>query len=114
MERGASAPKSRRFNSTGPDTGLALKQKSKINRTEKLILAARAILAWERLWPALWPGLAFVGAWAALALLGVFSFVPVFVHVLLLFGLTVAAIYFFWRETQAISLPHWEEGARRL
>src|SRR5262245_1642796 len=114
MERGAPPADSRRPDSARSDTRLALKKNGTLTRTEKLIIAARAILAWERLWPALWPGLAFVGAWATLSLFNVFAFLPGFIHVLGLFALTGAAGYFFWRNLQSLRVPRWDEGTRRL
>ena len=44
------------------------------------LMAARAGLALEYLWPALWPAVGLAGLFIAAALLDLFSFVPVWLH----------------------------------
>jgi len=77
-------------------------------------LLARAALLWERLWPALWPPLGVAGLFVTLALSGLFTLLPGWLHlvVLALFacGFCVALVAGFrgWR------LPDRGEGDRRL
>ena len=46
------------------------------SRIERRIAFARAALLWERTWPRLWPATGIVGAFVALALLGIFPHLP--------------------------------------
>jgi len=48
--------------------------------TRRLVLA-RAAIFWERLWPALWPSVAIVGTFAALALFEIWQRLPIWLHI---------------------------------
>jgi uncharacterized protein (TIGR02302 family) len=83
-------------------------------RARRYIAFSRLILWWERIWPALWPALGFIGAYAILALFGVLAALPASLHVLIVLGLCGVAVYFLWRRLARIDPPVWEEAARRL
>jgi uncharacterized protein (TIGR02302 family) len=53
---------------------------------------SRAALVWERLWPALWPGICVAGVFAVAALFDLFSLVPGTVHTALLAGFAAALL----------------------
>ncbi|HUO89268.1 MAG TPA: TIGR02302 family protein [Rhizomicrobium sp.] len=83
-------------------------------RTERLIAWSRAAIAWERVWPALWPASGIAGVFAAAALFDAFAPLPWTLHALILAGAITAiglCLYFGFRE---VRLPGWSEGARRL
>jgi uncharacterized protein (TIGR02302 family) len=84
------------------------------DRIERLIALARAAIAWERVWPALWPASGILGAFAALALLGAFAYIPSGLHTLALLGILGASGYFLYRNLESFRAPDWSEGARRL
>ena len=87
---------------------------SKASRIERLVLAARATLAWERLWPLLWPATGIAGLGLAAALFGVLAPLPWILHALILSCLVTAiglALYF---NLTRFVLPRWEDAARRL
>ena len=83
-------------------------------RADRYVRWSRAALAWERVWPALWPASGIAGLFAATALFDLFAPLPWTVHALIL-GAAIAAtglaLYFGFRDLQ---LPGWLEGARRL
>ncbi|MFA5122262.1 TIGR02302 family protein [Zavarzinia sp.] len=83
-------------------------------RLARRLLAARLVLAFEALWPALWPGLGVIGTFAALALAGVFEHVSPVVHAILL-GLFGLALVVGWRRVPAaLRLPDTARARRRL
>ncbi|MGA7675994.1 MAG: DUF4175 family protein [Rhizomicrobium sp.] len=87
---------------------------SKASRIERWVFAARAILAWERLWPLLWPASGFAGVGLAAALLDAFAPLPWFLHALVLACFVTAiglALYF---NLTRFAWPRWEDAARRL
>ena len=87
---------------------------SKADHIERLVLAARAILAWERLWPLLWPASGIAGLGLAAALFDVLAPLPWLLHALILAGLVTAiglALYF---NLTRLVWPRWEDAARRL
>lgn len=84
------------------------------DRIERFIGLARAALAWERLWPALFPIAAIAGLYASAALFGAFDYIPAEAHALLLAASAVAAGFFLQRNFRDFALPHWHDGARRL
>ena len=67
-------------------------------RAERFVTVARLILFWERVWPAMWPGLGIIGAAMILALVGLFGIIPGAVHAVLLLAFFGALIYAFWRS----------------
>ena len=49
-----------------------------------LLDLARAGLAWEYFWPALWPATALAGLFAAAALFNLFALLPIWLHLIIL------------------------------
>ncbi|HEX4302713.1 MAG TPA: DUF4175 family protein [Rhizomicrobium sp.] len=87
---------------------------SRAEKTGRYVALSRAALAWERVWPALWPASGIAGVFAAAALADVFAPLPWVLHALILAGTITAvglALYFGLR---GVRLPSWAEGARRL
>ncbi|MBL6852928.1 MAG: DUF4175 domain-containing protein [Alphaproteobacteria bacterium] len=87
---------------------------SKAEHTERLILASRGALLWERVWPALWPASAIAGVFVAAALFDLFSPLPWAVHALILAGAITGIGLCLYFSFQNFRLPSWSEGARRL
>ena len=81
---------------------------------ERYVLSARLALLWERIWLAMWPGIGIVGIGMAIALLGLFSFVPGYIHAILLMIFFISAGYFFWSTFSKVRAPNWVDGARRV
>jgi uncharacterized protein (TIGR02302 family) len=81
---------------------------------ERWIAFARAALLWERTWPRLWPATGIVGAFVALALLGIFPHLPSVLHALILLATISGIGYFIWARFQTFRFPDWTEAARRL
>jgi hypothetical protein len=79
-----------------------------------MIQAARAVVLWERVWPALWPGMGFLGLYFVLALTGLLEFLPSAIRVLLLIVTGASLFISFWRTFGPIRRPAWFDGARRL
>ena len=76
--------------------------------------AARAVLAFERLWPALWPPLGVLGAFLCLALLDLPALLPPLLHALLLAVLAGAVGVALWRGLRGLRLPDVAAADRRL
>jgi uncharacterized protein (TIGR02302 family) len=83
-------------------------------KAERFVATARLILLWERIWPAMWPGLGIFGAGMILALTGAFAFIPGAVHAVLLLAFFGALLFVFWRSFARFRNPRWEDGARRV
>ncbi len=83
-------------------------------RAEQFIALARLILLWERIWPAMWPGMGIVGLGMMLALVGLFGVIPGAVHAVILLALFGAIGFAFWRSFARFRGPRWEDGARRV
>jgi uncharacterized protein (TIGR02302 family) len=84
------------------------------SRVGRFVAAARAVLAWERIWPALWPATGILGAGLAAALLDAFAPLAWPLHALILACFVTAislALYFNLRD---VHWPRWDEGARRV
>ncbi len=78
------------------------------------MLLARAALAWEQFWPALWPTVGVVGLFLALALFDLLPLLPGWLHGLVLGVFLAAAIYGLWRLGPALRWPSAEAARRRL
>lgn len=96
------------------DSPAGLPDDRRAARTRRFISLARLILWWERVWPALWPALGFLGVYAMLALFGILPVLPGGIHVLIVLGLVGVAIYFLWKRLALVRQPEWGEAARRL
>ncbi|MGQ0742132.1 MAG: TIGR02302 family protein [Alphaproteobacteria bacterium] len=83
-------------------------------RARRFVAAARALLFWERYWPALWPASGFAGIYAVLALAGVFSQIPSALHAAALVALFGAAGFSLWWNLQRTAFPRWGDAARRV
>src|SRR5690349_2173421 len=57
---------------------------SRTDETARYVVLSRAALAWERVWPALWPASGIAGLFVAAALFDVFSPLPWALHALIL------------------------------
>lgn len=69
---------------------------------------------WERAWPALWPAVGVAGLFLAIALLGLLSAVPGWLHGLLLLGFAAVFASRMWRGIRHIQPPTDAEARRRL
>ena len=87
---------------------------SPTRRVERYVAAARAAVAFERLWPALWPATGVVGAFLAVALLGLVDWLAWPIHALLLASLVTASGVLLYGSLRKFSWPGWHDGARRL
>lgn len=75
---------------------------------------ARATMLWERAWPALWPAVGVAGLYLAIALLGLLSAIPGWLHGLLLLGFTVIFASRIWHGIRRIKPPTNAEAKRKL
>ena len=66
---------------------------------------ARAALAWERVWPACWPGLAVLGGFLVLGLFDLLPLLPGVLHAALLLGFGAALVIAFAAITRRTVLP---------
>lgn len=78
------------------------------------IVRARAVLLWERIWPALWPLGGTVGAFLVLSLLDVWRELPWWLHIAGLVAFAVAAAASIWWAARAWRPATYEEARRRL
>ncbi len=76
--------------------------------------AARAVLLFERLWPAIWPALGVLGAFAAAALLGLVAMLPPLLHLALLAAVAALAAALLVRGLRRVAVPGPAESDRRL
>lgn len=86
----------------------------KADRTGRFIALARAAIAWEHVWPALWPATGLLGAYAAAALLGLPFILGGTLQGLLLLAVLAAAGYLLYRNFRAFRWPEWYDAARRV
>ena len=84
------------------------------DRIGRHVAAARAILAWERIWPALWPATGIVGVGFAAALLDAFAPLAWPLHALILASFVTAIALTLSFNLRDVAWPRWHEGARRL
>ncbi len=87
---------------------------SEAGRLDAFIAGERAILAWERVWPALWPASAIVGLFAAAALFGLPALLPWPLHALILAAVITATGLSLYFACEGLRWPGRVEGARRL
>lgn len=84
------------------------------DRAERYVRIARALVGFERLWPALWPATGIAGLAIAAALFGLFAALPWPLHSLILACLVTAIALTLYFQLESLRWPGWEEGARRL
>ena len=78
------------------------------------VRGARAALAWERVWPGLWPASGIAGLFAAAALFGLPSLLPWPLHALLLAAVVSSMGLSLYFAFEHFHFPSWREGARRV
>ena len=76
--------------------------------------AARLVLWFERFWPAVWPALGVLGAYACAALLDIPGLLPPWPRVLLLAAVLGLAGVLLWRGLRRVRVPSEAEADRRL
>jgi uncharacterized protein (TIGR02302 family) len=81
---------------------------------DRRVALARAVLAVERLLPRLWPAFGFFGFYLALALTGIFAFVPWPVQALLLAATITASALSLYDGFEDFAWPRSLDAARRL
>ncbi|HWA29721.1 MAG TPA: DUF4175 family protein, partial [Rhizomicrobium sp.] len=96
----------------GSPDGALLRREAR--RAEGFIRRARVTLWWERVWPALWPTSAILGAFLAAGLFNIFIYMPWWVHTLLLLAMFGAMGFFLYESFKDFRAPTWMEGARRV
>lgn len=79
----------------------------------KLFLA-RLVLAWEFLWPSLWPAVGIAGLFLALALFDFFAQLPGWLHVMLLAAFAIFFVRALVRTIRNFVWPAQHAGRRRL
>jgi len=84
------------------------------DRIRRRVGLARLALWWERLWPALWPAIGIIGAFAAVALLGVFGYVGTNLRIPMLLAVLGTSGWFLWKRFERFREPSHDEAARRL
>ncbi len=84
------------------------------SRIARLVFTARAIRAWEILWPALWPASGIAGLFLALSLFDVFAPLPWASHALILASFVSAMALALYFNLARFAWPSWHEGARKL
>lgn len=87
---------------------------SKPDRFARRIWAARLVVAWERLWPLLWPASGIAGVAIALALFDVLAPMAWPLHALFLAATVTAIGLTLYFNVQHFAWPDWDDGARRL
>ena len=75
---------------------------------------ARLALAWEHVWPALWPTVGVVGLFLAAALFDLLPQLPSWLHAILLALVAIAFVVTLYRARQSFHLPNVVAGRRRL
>lgn len=85
-----------------------------LTRLRRRRAVARVVLAFERLWPALWPPLGLLGAFLCLALLDLPPLLPPLLHLLALLALAAGVAGLAWRGLRGLRLPDAAAADRRL
>jgi len=79
-----------------------------------LRVAARAVLLFEQVWPAVWPALGVAGAFAAAALLGLVAMLPPVPHIVFLVAVAATVTALLVRGLRRIAIPAAAAADRRL
>jgi uncharacterized protein (TIGR02302 family) len=85
-----------------------------MKRLAKLRNLARAALLLEGVWPALWPPLGVAGVFLCAALLDLPPLLPVWAHIALLMGVTIAVVALTVSGLRRVALPSQAAADRRL
>lgn len=85
-----------------------------IARFGLLLALARGALAWETIWPAVWPPLGVAGAFVAVALSGLLPTLDGWLHSAVLAGFGLAFLVALVLAARRIRLPDEQAGRRRL
>ncbi len=83
-------------------------------RLEGRMWLARLAILWERTWPALWPVMAALGSFAALALFDILPGLPGWLHGLVLAGFIAALGFALWSGAKGLRFPGPGRARRRL
>ena len=75
---------------------------------------ARAVLVWERAWPALWPATGIAGLFLAAALFGLPGLLPWPLHALMLAGTITLIGLSLYLSFETLRWPSWLDAARRV
>lgn len=78
------------------------------------IAQARLSLAWETIWPAIWPPLGVIGLFAGVALLDGFTWLPGWLHALVLIGLAGLLGYTIYHAARTLTWPDRRDAVRRI
>lgn len=81
---------------------------------DRRVLQARLSLAWEAVWPVAWPPLGIAGVFAGIALLDGFSYIPGWLHALLLAAAAVLFIYALYIGVRTLVWPDRRDAVRRI
>ncbi|MEM7119790.1 MAG: TIGR02302 family protein [Pseudomonadota bacterium] len=81
---------------------------------QRRILLAQAALAWEDLLPRLWRSIALVAGFVGVTLLGLWLWLPGWLHIVILAAFVVLLPYFLWRDLPGWRIPGEAEALRRL
>ncbi len=84
------------------------------DRLKRFVALARGLLAFERVWPALWPATGILGLGLAAALFDIFAPLAWPLHALILASIETAIGLLLYLNLQHVTWPAWTEGARRL
>src|SRR6195952_2956896 len=84
------------------------------NPLERRVALARGVLAIERLLPRLWPAVGFLGFYLALALTGIFAFIPWPIQALLLAATITTSALSLYDGFEDFAWPRSIDAARRL
>jgi len=87
---------------------------SPLNRLAHKLRLARLALAWERLWPALWPTTAIALGFAAVSVWGAFELLPGWLHLALLVLFSGGLAFSAWRGLRRLRWPSQRDIRRRI
>ncbi|NYZ15214.1 TIGR02302 family protein [Azospirillum sp. RWY-5-1] len=78
------------------------------------LLQARLALAWERLWPGLWPAASVLGLFIAVAFFNILPTLPGWLHLLALAGFAAGLGVALWRGLRGFTFPDAAAARRRI
>lgn len=96
------------------DTGTTTPAARAAGMLKRRIAQARLSLAWETVWPAVWPPLGVIGLFLGIALLDGFSYLPGWLHAALLAGLAGLLGYTLYTGIRALRWPDHRDAVRRI